>query len=127
MIRTVNRPQRMGLVQAGDGGTASAYQFTNGLSNDPQLSYYLQDLTPAQLQVALNGGDPTADLTSLLNQSQTGTGAGVLPCGDPNGPDPNCTGGAPLSAFGLGGILPSVPAWVWIAGAGGLALLLVKR
>jgi hypothetical protein len=53
MIRTVPIPQsvrRLGVVQAGAGGSASSYQFdpASGLSSDPALAYYLQDLTRAK-------------------------------------------------------------------------------
>lgn len=103
-------------MQAGDGGYASAYSFdpATGLSNDPQLAYYLQNLTPSQLQTALNGGDPTADITNLLVQEATATGAGALPCGGPN--NPSC---APV-ATGTG-----IPSWVLWTGAGVGALLVI--
>lgn len=114
------------LVQAGDGGSAAQYSFdSDGLSNDPRLSFPLQSLTYAQLQTALDGGDPLPGLMSSLQSEISGAG---LPCGTVASGDPNCTGGAPLSAFGLGGILPSIPTWAWIAGIGTLgALLLIPR
>ena len=124
MIRTVpipTRVSRMGaaLVQAGDGGSAAQYTFdSDGLSNDPRLSYPLQSLTYAQLQTALDGGDPLPGLISLINQDITGTGAGSLPCGGANNP----TCGPPLSPN-------SIPSWVWYAGAalGAIALIGVIR
>jgi hypothetical protein len=123
MIRTVaipTRVSRMGLVAYGGGGNASGYQFdpSTGLSNDPRLSSGLQDLTPAQLQTALSGGDPYQGAMSLLQQDITGTGAGALPCGDANGPDPTCSGGNASAG---------VPVWLWIAGGGLVALLLLRR
>lgn len=115
----------MGLVQQGAGGNAYSYSYdSDGLSNDPQLAYYLQGLTPAQLQTALNGQDPTADLIAVNTALITGQG---LPCGTSASGDPNCTGGAPLSAFSLSGILGSVPTWALIAGGGTLAALLLTR
>jgi hypothetical protein len=116
----------LGLVQAGDGGSAGAYQFdSDGLSVDSRLAYYLQSLTPQQLQNSLDGKSPTADLIAINNDLTGGAG---LPCGTAESGDPNCTGGAPLSAFGLGGIFGSVPTWVWLAGGGTLAaLLLIPR
>jgi hypothetical protein len=105
MTRTVSLT-RLGIVKAGDGGSAADYSFdADGLSNDPRLAYYLQSLTPAQLQVALDGGDPLPGLADLLHQDITGTGAGSLPCGQPGNP---C--GAIPGAFA------GIPAWAWIAG-----------
>lgn len=87
---------------------AAKYNFSSssGLSNDPNLPSYLQDLTPAQLQVAL-APDPTGEnayqmmlqtndnyITSGLNCDDTSCGAGI----------PNV------------GVIPS---WVWM----GLAIL----
>lgn len=113
---------RMGVVTMGAGGNASSYKFdpSTGLSNDPQLAYYLQDLTPAQLQTALDGLSPSTDLNTVLYQDITGTGAGSLPCGSPGGTDPTCSGGKPT---GLG----TIPTWAWFAGAGLFALALLKR
>jgi hypothetical protein len=73
----------LGLVQIGSGGNASAYSFDSvtGLSKDNRLAFYLQDLTPAQLQTALDNRDPGPDLKALLNEDLTGTGRGWLPCG----------------------------------------------
>lgn len=107
----------MGVVLMGAGGNAADYTFdpASGLSNDPKLAYYLQDLTPAQLQTALtNPSGVTADLTSLLNQAMTGTGAGALPCGSANSNDPNCTGG----------VKSSMPSWLPLA-LGGVGVLLI--
>lgn len=114
------------IVTIGSGGNASAFHFnpTTGLSNDPNLAYDLQGLTPAQLQTALtNPSNVTSDLSSLIYQSLTGTGAGTLPCGDPNGPDPYCNGGLPNSPNPLS----QIPTWVWIALAGTAALLVFKK
>ena len=48
-------------VVLGQGGSAASYSFgTNGLSNDPRLPYYMQNLTPDQLQTALNP-DPSGN------------------------------------------------------------------
>jgi hypothetical protein len=113
---------RIGLVQAGAGGSAGTYKFdpATGLSNDPSLAYYLQDLTPAQLQTALNGQSPNADLMAVNNAIVTGQG---LTCGTTESGDPNCDGGA-----APGGLFGSMPTWVWIAAAAGLAALVaVKR
>jgi hypothetical protein len=138
MIRTVPIPTHVSriagrrglgaapLIQAGAGGSAGTYTFdSTGLSNDPRLAYYLQDLTPQQLQTALDGGDPGPVLQQLLQDDMNGVG---LPCGTTASGDPNCTGGAPLSAYSGLGILSSVPTWVWLAGAGGIgALVLLGR
>jgi hypothetical protein len=120
------------LVQPGSGGSASQFTFdSNGLSNDPTLSYDLQGLTYNQLQTALtpsgtpgvSGGDVTGDLIALTNSLTTGVG---LPCGTAASGDPNCTGGMPQSTFaGLSGALSSVPVWAWLAGGGALLLVLV--
>lgn len=112
----------LGVVTIGSGGSASSFQFdpTTGLSNDPNLAYDLQGLTPTQLQTALtNPSGVTSDLLSLLHESLTGTGAGTLPCGDPNGPDPNCNGGLPVST--------AVPTWAWVAGIAAIALLVFRK
>jgi hypothetical protein len=111
MIRT-----RLGIVTAGAGGSAGNYSFdADGLSNDPRLSYSLQSLTPAQLQNALDGGDPAADLIDLLHADIAGTGAGSLPCGTAD--NPTC---GPAPGFS------SVAPWVWLA-VGGLVLLTLAR
>lgn len=117
MIRSVHIPRgvsRMGAspgsVGMNAGGSATSYSYdATGLSNDPQLAPYLQNLTPAQVQSALDGGDSvTGDLTSLLTQDQTGTGAGSLP-----------------DAGGVTG--SSIPMWAWLAGGGILAFAVLKR
>ena len=112
---------RIGLVQAGAGGSAGAYSFdaSTGLSNDPALAYYLQDLTPAQLQTALNGQSPNADLIAVNNAITSGAG---LPCGTTESGDPSCNGGA-----APGGIFGSMPTWVWLAAAAGLAAFVVVK
>lgn len=111
----------MGLVQQGAGGSAGSYSFdpATGLSNDPALAYYLQDLTPAQLQTALNGQSPNADLIAVNNAIMTGSG---LPCGTAESGDPDCNGGA-----APGGIFANMPVWVWVAAAAGLTAVLVIR
>jgi hypothetical protein len=105
VIRNIGHRPRMGQA------SAASYTFdpSTGLSNDPSLPGYMQDLTPSQLQMALNDEDPSASLLSLINQGITGTGAGSLPCGTPD--NPTC-GPAPSTGFGGFG---SFPAWVWIA------------
>lgn len=105
MTHTVRR-----LGQADDllGSGASALNFSydpaTGLSNDPTLPVYLQNLTPGQLQTALNpdttGSSTLAMSQSVLQQLQTGQG---LPCGTPANPTCGPTGG-------------SLSSWVWIAG-----------
>jgi len=117
MIRTAER-MRMGVIVMGAAGSAAQYTFDpdTGLSNDPRLAYYLQDLTPAQLQTALDGKSPNKDLISLFEQAVTGTGAGSLPCGS-SGNDPNCDSNAAAKS--------GVPTWAWIAGAAGLGLVLL--
>jgi hypothetical protein len=74
------------VAQMGSGQSAASFSFDpeSGLSSDPKLAYYLQDLTPTQLQQAFDGQAP--DLIGLLNQETTGTGAGTLPCGQPGNP-----------------------------------------
>jgi hypothetical protein len=113
LIRTRTIRARLGIVAAGAGGYAATYTFdSDGLSSDSRLAPALQSLTPAQLQNALDGGDPAADLLSLLRQDVTGTGAGSLPCGTADNP----TCGPPPAP---------IPTWVWYAGAavGGIVLL----
>lgn len=121
MIRSVHIPRgvsRMGASPSsvafiGSGGSYTSYSFdpTTGLSNDPGLPSYLQDLTPAQLQSALSGGGTvTSDLSSLLIDDQTGTGAGYIPSG------------AALTTAAS-----SIPTWAWIAGGGLLAVVILKR
>lgn len=115
MIRSVHIPLgRLGLVNAGDGGSASDYIFgdMDNLSHDPRLAPSLQDLTRAQLQNALDGGDPLPDLLELLREDITGTGAGSLPCGQPGNP----CGPENKSA---------IPTWVWIAGAAAAGLFIL--
>ena len=121
MIRTVQVPRgvsRMGAapgsVGIGAGGNYGAYSFdpVTGLSNDPQLAPYLQDLTPAQVQSALDGGDTVNhDLSSLLIDEATGTGAGYVPSGS--------------AQTGSGS--SDVPMWAWITGGGLLAFAILKR
>jgi hypothetical protein len=102
----------------GAGGTAGAYRFDpdTGLSKDPRLAYYLQDLTPSQLQTALDGGSPNQDLLELLYQEQTGTGAGWLPCGTADNP----TCGPPPDAAGKPGLTTML---MWGAFAFGVVFL----
>jgi hypothetical protein len=98
----------------------SMYTFTDGLSNDPRLPSYLQDLTPAQLQAAFNGDDPslqdmtgcTANADGSLACPQTT----LVSCSSP-GADPVMCG---LTSAGPLGI----PTWAWLAGGGLLLLLL---
>lgn len=120
MIRSVTIPRSvprigsLGIVQAGGGGSASSYQFdADGLSQDPRLAYYLQSLTPAQLQIALDGGDPGPILQQTNTDLMTGEG---LTCGTPG--NPTC-GPAPGSSLfsGLLNGMTSVPTWVWLGGA----------
>lgn len=122
MIRVAPRT-RMGLVQMGQGGSAFNYTFdASGLSNDPQLPLYMQSLTPAQLQTALNGGDPLPGLIDVTNQLVSGSG---LPCGTTASGDPTCAGGAG-SGFNLPN-LSGIPFWVWLAGGGVLAFSLLRK
>jgi hypothetical protein len=100
-------------VGIGAGGSYSSYSFnpSTGLSNDPALAPYLQDLTPAQLQTALDGGDTvTQDLSSQLIDDITGTGSFLT----------SSTAAATSSTAGI-------PLWVWIAGGGLVALVALKR
>lgn len=121
-------------IQAGAGGSAADYNFNPpigapatpikdffinpqeptppdvaGLSNDSRLAYYLQNLTPAQLQTALDGGDPSGALATLLYQDQTATGAGYLP----------------NAAVPTSNPLASIPLWVWIAALAAAAGILI--
>jgi hypothetical protein len=122
MIRNGYRPHRMGAVGIGTGGSALTYSFdpSSGLSNDPALPTYLQNLTPGQLQTALNGQDPSGDLISLLQQEQTGTGAGYLPCG--TAANPTC-GPANGGTLGLNLNIPG-SMWVWVGVTAALGFLL---
>lgn len=116
----IRRHGRMGLVQAGDGGSAYSYSFdADGLSNDPQLAYNLQSLTPQQLQTALNGGDPLPGLIAVTNALATGQG---LPCGTTASGDPSCS-----AAAASANPLANIPLWVWFASGGVLALLVLKK
>lgn len=122
MIRTVNR---LGLVTAGAGGNAGDYSFdSDGLSNDPRLAYYLQSLTPSQLQAALDGQAPTAADILGPSYSLTTCEQNYDPtiCG-PGGP----TTTNPL-AMSLGFNLPSLsslPTWAKVAGAAGAVVLVL--
>jgi hypothetical protein len=114
MIRARIGAAAPGSVGIGAGGTYTSYSYDpiSGLSNDPQLAPYLQSLTPAQVQSALDGGSSvTSDLRSLLIDEATGTGAAW------QGPQPPAT----LAS------LSSVPMWAWILGGGVVALLVIKR
>lgn len=112
MIRNAQRG-RMGLVTLGQGGSASMYTFdADGLSNDPRLPFYMQSLTPAQLQTALNP-DPTGELTyqQTLAANDEYVASGL-----------NCDGtdcGATLPA--------SIPTWLWVLGGGVLAFTLLRK
>lgn len=114
MIRT-----RLGVATIGSGGSAGDYIFdSDGLSKDPRLAYYLQSLTPAQLQLALDGGDPGPMLQQLLTDAANATGPGALPCGTPDNPTCGPAGGFSLS---------SVPLWAWLAGGSVGALLILRK
>jgi hypothetical protein len=105
---------RIGLVQMGQGGSALDYTFdADGLSNDSRLPTYMQSLTPAQLQVALNP-DPSGDLTlqESISSHDAYIASGV------NCDDTGCGNNLPT---------PSVPLWVWIAGGGLVAITLFRR
>ena len=124
MIHTFTLP-RLGLVESGDGGSAASYTFDDsGLSNDPRLAYYLQDLTPAQLQNALDGKDPTQTLVQQLTTDITGSD---LPCGTVESGDPFCNGGKPQGPKTPGLNLPNVPLTVWLIAGGTLAALILTR
>lgn len=102
-----------GSVGIGAGGSYADYSYDpkSGLSNDPRLISSLQFLTPAQLQTALDGGEyVTHDLVSLLTDDLTGTGAFWSGA---SSPPPTATN--------------NIPIWVWVAGAGMLTLLILKR
>lgn len=127
MIRSIAIPRTVGRMGAlpgsvgiGAGGSAGMYSFdATGLSDDPQLASYLQDLTPAQLQDALNGVAPSpTDMgtTDIATLASCATSYDPTICGPP--------ASNPLSS-----LLPSlnVPTWAWIAGAGVLGLVILKR
>jgi len=99
--RTPSGPPISGAVGIGSGGNAGDYTYTaTGLSNDPRLASYLQDLTPEQLQTALDNRDPSPALIQLLKDEQQGTGAGWIP--DASGtPTPNFWMWAALAALAL--------------------------
>jgi hypothetical protein len=133
VIRTVRIPtrvNRMGLVQVGDGGSASDYTFDplTGLSNDPQLSYPLQNLTPAQLQTGLtNPGGVTQDLIAANNALISGSG---LPCGTTASGDPTCGAAGATAAEPLNQLknsFGSIPAWAWLAGGAGALVLVLRK
>ena len=118
MIRTA---RRLGVVNAGDGGNAGMFQFSDGLSSDPALASYLQDLTPTQLQAALNGQAPSiADMIgtpSVLTTCQQNYDPAICGPGGANSTNP--------LAMSLGlssnSIFGSMPTWALFAGAGFLA------
>ena len=120
MIRTVSIPRnvsRLGIVQSGAGGNAGNYLFdSDGLSNDPQLAPYLQGLTPAQLQTALSP-DPTGELQyqQTLSSFNAYINSGL------NCDGTNCGANIPQNPLGL----PSIPTWVWWAGVGLTAAVLL--
>lgn len=138
MIRTVRIPRgvsrvgSLGVVQAGAGGSAGTYQFdSTGLSSDPRLAFYLQSLTPSQLQAALNGQAPSGQdigTTDFGHMASCSNPAEYDPtiCG-PGGP----TATNPLDMSGWLPKLPSlsdIPTWGWIAGGGIIAaLFLIPR
>jgi hypothetical protein len=111
------------LSRMGDATDATSYTFTDGLSSDARLPAWLQDLTPAQLQNALNGGAPSI-------QDMLGPGSTVLAsCSNPAQYDPTICGPGGASATSpllMNNLLPSlgsVPTWVWYAGIGTIAAL----
>ncbi len=106
----------LGVVMNGGGGSASSYTFDpkTGLSSDPRLAYFLQNLTPAQLQGALDGQDPTSTVRQQLIDEQQGTGDFWLTCGQPGNP---CGPPADSSAFSNPFSSLTIPSWVWFAGA----------
>jgi len=134
MIHSVRIPRtvrRLGVVTSGSGGNAGDYQFdATGLSKDPRLAWYLQDLTPAQLQAALNGEDPSDEVRALLEEERTGTGRGWLPCGTAANPTCGPADTGILHSLGLDlptlPTLPTIPTWVWLAGGGVIGLIALR-
>ncbi len=136
MIRTVKIPRgvsRMGAapgsVGMGTGGDASSFSYSpSGLSNDPQLAPYLQDLTRPQLQQALDGLAPSAvDMGIYDNTILTTCEQNYDPtiCG-PGGA--NSTNPIAMSlGLSSNNLVGAVPTWAWLAGAGVLGFLLVRR
>jgi hypothetical protein len=92
---TAAGPAAQGYAGIGSGGNALDYHFSpeTGLSADPNLAAYLQDLTPSQLQNALDGQEP--NLIQLLRDEQQGTGAGWIP---------DASGGSSIATS---------PVWMW--------------
>jgi hypothetical protein len=108
----------MGLVTAGSGGSAYNYSFdADGLSNDPQLAYNLQSLTPQQLQTALNP-DPTGELTYqqtlAVNNQYISSGL-------------NCDGTDCGTTIPNPSLFPSIPTWLWLVGGGVIAFSLLRK
>ena len=122
MIRT---GRRLGIVNAGDGGNAGLYQFNDGLSSDPALAPYLQDLTPAQLQAALDGKSPSiTDMigTSPLTLTTCQQNYDPAICG-PGGP--NSTNPLAMSlGLSSNSIFGAVPTWALFAGVAVLGVAL---
>lgn len=121
-IRYRVRSGRLGdadLVQQGAGGNATSYSFdSTGLSNDPSLAPYLQNLTVPQLQTALDGKSPSADLMDQLNQELTGSGRFSLPCGQPGNPCDPAQNPPPANG---------VPTWAWYAGGAVAGLFVLAK
>lgn len=102
-----------GSIGIGAGGSYTSYSFdpSTGLSNDPALASYLQNLTPAQLQTALNGGGTvTEDLQSQLIDDLTNTGS---------------FWNAPTTTMNV--TASAIPTWAYFAAGGVLLYLLVRR
>jgi hypothetical protein len=100
---TPSGPPTSGPVGIGSGGNAGDFTYSSGLSNDPRLANYLQNLTPAQLQSALDNADPNPALIQLLRDEQQGTGAGWIPDGS----------GTPTNNFWMWAALAAVALLIW--------------
>jgi hypothetical protein len=103
------------------GGGALVFFAVMGLSNDSRLAYYLQNLTPAQLQTALDGGDINQSLIELLHQDLTGTGAGWLPCGGVNNPTCGPAGGPDVGSGNS--VFGNLPSGLMLIGCGLIGLV----
>lgn len=117
------------------GATATDYNFSDGLSDDTRLPAYLQNLTPTQLQTALDGGTPSMQdmLGPQLNLTDCTTNYDPSICGPPlSNPLSSLLPASVQTWLGNNQTLPvisalnAVPGWAWIGGGALIVFALVK-